>query len=128
MRKSLNTVLYGSPGTGKTFSVQRRALEIVEPGSTPKLCFPRRWGEVREFVARGRIEFVTFHQSYSYEEFVEGFRYDPDEKVPTLHKGIFQTLAENATNPHQDLAPVRGPRSGRCRSAVASNRTSSSGA
>ena len=109
VRKPLNTVLYGPPGTGKTYSVQRRALEIVDPGFVAERPAPTEVGErFREYVAQGRIEFVTFHQSYSYEEFVEGFRYDPDEKVPTLHKGIFQTLVENAANPHQDLAPVEG--------------------
>jgi hypothetical protein len=105
----LNVILYGPPGTGKTYSVQRRALEIIDPES--KGSPPTEAAEAfRKYRAQGRIEFVTFHPSYSYEEFVEGFRYDPEKAVPTLHKGLLQTLVENAVNPLQDLAPAEGAR------------------
>lgn len=103
-----NVILYGPPGTGKTYSVQRRALDIVEDGSTKDLSSEEVGDTFREHRARGRIEFVTFHPSYSYEEFVEGFRYDPDKQVPMLHKGLFQNFADNAANPRQDLAPTEG--------------------
>ncbi len=107
-RGPLNVILHGPPGTGKTYSVQRRALEIVKAGSMKGLSSAEVGAAFREHRARGRIEFVTFHPSYSYEEFVEGFRYDPDKQVPTLHKGLFQNFADNAANPRGDLAPTEG--------------------
>ena len=72
MPRHLNTILYGPPGTGKTYTTVRRSVEICEgsqEGSDQ---------EIREryhaLVNAGRIEFITFHQSYGYEEFVEGLR------------------------------------------------------
>ena len=68
----LNTILYGPPGTGKTYTTVRRCVEICEgsqEGSDQEIR--KRY---HAFVNAGRIEFITFHQSYGYEEFVEGLR------------------------------------------------------
>lgn len=65
----LNQILYGPPGTGKTFNVVRRAVRIIEPDFNGD--FKTRFEELR---AAGQIGFVTFHQSFSYEEFIEGLR------------------------------------------------------
>ena len=66
----LNTILYGPPGTGKTYTTVRHCVEIC--------CGSGADRETREqydaLVDAGRIEFITFHQSYGYEEFVEGLR------------------------------------------------------
>ena len=73
-----NTIFYGPPGTGKTFQAFNRALEIIN--SDPSYRNPTRRSrekiteEFRGLKNDGQIEFVTFHQSYSYEEFVEGIR------------------------------------------------------
>jgi 5-methylcytosine-specific restriction protein B len=108
-RHPLNLVLYGPPGTGKTYSVQRRAVEIVEgaPASRTGREVAERF---RRYVEEGRIEFVTFHPSYSYEEFVEGFRFDPDRGFPVLQDGILLQLVDRAVNPHALHSAAAGAR------------------
>ena len=61
-----NLILYGPPGTGKTYSIKNR----VETISGEKYD---------DLVKNGRLKFVTFHQSYGYEEFVEGIKPSTDE-------------------------------------------------
>jgi 5-methylcytosine-specific restriction protein B len=99
-RHPLNLILYGPPGTGKTYSVQRRAVEILD-GAAADASDEEVTELFHEYRADRRIEFVTFHPSYSYEEFVEGFRYDPELKIPVLRDGVFKQLVERAVNPHQ---------------------------
>lgn len=67
-----NVIYYGPPGTGKTYRVIEEAVRLCD-GTAPSSR-----GEIqarfRRLQSEGRIELVTFHQSYSYEEFVEGIR------------------------------------------------------
>ncbi|OBV29401.1 hypothetical protein BKN38_07270 [Helicobacter sp. CLO-3] len=69
----LNQILYGSPGTGKTYATIDKALEILGI-DIENLKRKERKAKFDEFRESGQIEFVTFHQSYSYEEFVEGIK------------------------------------------------------
>jgi 5-methylcytosine-specific restriction enzyme B len=64
-------VFYGPPGTGKTYLAAREAVRIID-GSLPDEPFIRARHD--QLVREGRITWVTFHPSYSYEDFVEGFR------------------------------------------------------
>ena len=68
----LNEILYGPPGTGKTYESVSRAVQRIESikGRTRKEV-QARFAELRR---ERRIEFVTFHQSYGYEDFLEGLR------------------------------------------------------
>lgn len=73
----LNQILYGPPGTGKTYHTIDKALEILlehkEIESNPENREEKK-KIFDEFKKKRQIEFITFHQSYSYEEFVEGIK------------------------------------------------------
>lgn len=71
----LNRILYGPPGTGKTYNAISHAVSIIN-GSEIEENENRKIvkNKYEELVNEGQIQFVTFHQSYSYEEFVEGIK------------------------------------------------------
>jgi len=97
-----NIVLYGPPGTGKTYSTVKRALELVlgEP-EVRSMSADTRARQFRRLQQEGRIEFVTFHQAYGYEEFVEGIRpvlgTGNDHEIRyELHDGVYKRIARRA--------------------------------
>jgi 5-methylcytosine-specific restriction enzyme B len=99
----LNQILFGPPGTGKTFNTINKAIEIIENRvlSSEELESKNRTAlkdKFEEYKKAGQIEFVTFHQSYGYEEFVEGIKadLDSDEIKYKLEEGIFKKLANLA--------------------------------
>ncbi len=74
----MNLILYGPPGTGKTYQTIRLAVEIIDGKAlADDEQVKRRFDQL---VDQSRIGFVTFHQSYSYEDFVEGIRPVMDEE------------------------------------------------
>lgn len=94
-----NIILYGPPGTGKTYNVINKALEIIDPEGYSEMEQNNNREELinayRDLVDKGQIEFCTFHQSYGYEEFVEGLKSDGKGNfVP--EDGILKRIAYNA--------------------------------
>ena len=100
--KPCNIILYGPPGTGKTYSTARRALKLILPEvNLADLSDQAIMRVFREKQTQGQVEFVTFHQAYGYEEFVEGLRpiLDSDagsEVKYELHDGVFKRIALRA--------------------------------
>ena len=98
-----NIILYGPPGTGKTYSTTQSALELILGKDKIKDLEPSKLKSLfREYQKKGQIEFVTFHQSYGYEEFVEGLRpvLNEDEGNDVryeLQAGVFKRIALRAT-------------------------------
>ena len=100
---SMNTIIYGAPGTGKTYSTAEYALAIIEdrPVDKRKKNTDERkivMSNYNDLIKKGRIVFTTFHQSYGYEEFIQGLR--PDITAETMRfktvDGIFKTIADRA--------------------------------
>lgn len=93
----LNQILYGPPGTGKTYHTIDKALDIIN-GEVPE---NRDEAKVKfeEYRQSGQIEFVTFHQSYWYEEFVEGIKAKTTDTgiEYKIESGIFKKLSKKAT-------------------------------
>lgn len=107
MNIPLNQILYGPPGTGKTYNTVLKAMSIIDNAEYKDVseeqysALKARFDELKQ---AGQIEFVTFHQSYSYEEFVEGIKpYIPEwgttdntEVRYIGENGIFKEICKNA--------------------------------
>lgn len=94
----LNQILYGPPGTGKTYSVVRRAAEIVD-GCSYQGRDEEAKGAFDRACAEGRVRLATFHQSFSYEDFIEGIRpvmEDNGRAAFQVRDGVFKEMAVEA--------------------------------
>lgn len=98
----VNRILYGPPGTGKTYATVDSALELLDPAfldrhRADRAALKQRFDALAD---SGQIRFVTFHQSFSYEDFVEGIRAATDEGSGQLRyeveDGVFKQLCEAA--------------------------------
>ena len=78
LEKKKNIILEGAPGVGKTFMAKRLAYSIIGAKDINK------------------VELIQFHQSYSYEDFIEGYR--PTEAGFELQRGIFYRFCKKASN------------------------------
>jgi len=93
----INLIKYGPPGTGKTYSLVKSIKDI--------LCIDREiilnnvHSILKSELYSGRVEFVTFHQSFSYEEFVEGIRAEVNDSGQVgyfVRNGIFKRICRRA--------------------------------
>lgn len=93
----LNQILYGPPGTGKTYNTVLSASRIVKGNSVVSNYSDAL--EVFNENLGGRIEFITFHQSYSYEDFIQGLRPDVETQGQLSFEkkdGVFTRIAVDA--------------------------------
>lgn len=106
-----NIILYGTPGTGKTYSTVQYAVAIIEEKSIAEVK-SEDYGEVfnryLKYKDDGLVAFTTFHQSFGYEEFIEGIRpvVSSEEKAESVreieyevHDGIFKAFCDKAGTP-----------------------------
>lgn len=99
MENSLNRILFGAAGTGKTFNTINHALSILDPKYDPQLDRKELKKVFDAYKEQGRIKFVTFHQSFSYEDFVEGIRAETDGTGQLRYEvkpGVFKEICEDA--------------------------------
>lgn len=110
-KMGLNTILFGPPGTGKTYETISKAVQIIEDleENELKIEYPHRQelrDKYQEYLSQERIRFVTFHQSFSYEDFIEGIKPvlikdDEDSELNRdikyrIEDGVFKEIASKA--------------------------------
>lgn len=106
-----NIIMYGPPGTGKTYNTTKVSINIIQRNENIfedlKLDYREQKTLYREYVEEGNIAFTTFHQSYGYEEFIEGLKpYIDDEENLSyrVENGIFKNFCETArTRPSEQF-------------------------
>lgn len=102
---SLNQILYGPPGTGKTYHTIDKALEILGENLESR---DEKKAKFDEYVKDGQIVFITFHQSYGYEEFVEGIKpmmnngANSRELKYEIKDGIFKDICNKALENYEN--------------------------
>ena len=100
MPASLNTILYGPPGTGKTYNSINKAISIINPDFLLSNDRVRLREEYKRLENNNQIIFTTFHQSMSYEDFVEGIKPLPPQPNESLkyeiQAGIFKIACARA--------------------------------
>ena len=113
--KPENIILYGPPGTGKTYNTTAYTVAIIErkrPEEIIEEINAQGYSTVRnrfeKYKDNGQVDFVTFHQSYGYEEFIEGIKPVMQENATTenndsisyeIKSGAFQDFCNRAATP-----------------------------
>jgi 5-methylcytosine-specific restriction protein B len=108
--QALNQILYGPPGTGKTYRVIREAAAII--AGHPIADDPSAKTAYDQACAEGRVRLATFHQSFSYEDFIEGIRPVMEEGGKAafqVRDGIFKEIATDALFACLEKVPALSP-------------------
>lgn len=99
----LNSIIYGAPGTGKTYSTAEYAVAFIEKRQvrTNQLSDKERndlMKKYRDLTKNGQVVFTTFHQSYGYEDFIQGLRPNTEngEMKFSPTDGVFKRIADKA--------------------------------
>ena len=105
----LNTILYGPPGTGKTYNTAIYAVAICDGKDIEEVNewdYEKIMDRYRTLITEERIAFTTFHQSYGYEDFIEGIKpVMPSEEDTSndvqykVKSGVFKRFCERANRP-----------------------------
>lgn len=105
----MNFIVYGAPGTGKTYSMVEYALAIVDNVTIESFRENNKdrkanVNRYKALVKEGQVVFTTFHQNYGYEEFIQGLRPDKDSETMAFKTvdGVFKTIADTALNDTED--------------------------
>lgn len=100
----LNQILYGPPGTGKTYNSINKAISIINPefDLTQDRSLIKK--EYDRLVTENQILFTTFHQSMSYEDFIEGIKPETKEEnvIYDVVPGLFLEICNTAENNWED--------------------------
>lgn len=91
-----NIIFYGPPGTGKTYNSLNKALDIIDNDKYKSLKRKDLVKGFNDLLDLGQISFCTFHQSFGYEEFIEGLRSNEDGKGFKVVNGIFKEICKRA--------------------------------
>jgi 5-methylcytosine-specific restriction protein B len=118
MNTNLNQILFGPPGTGKTFNTINEALKIVDPlyyaaHQKDRKKLTDRFKELlikNSDENKGQIAFCTFHQSFSYEDFVEGIKPKTTETKGVYYDtepGVFKRICQLADSNNSTLKVIK---------------------
>lgn len=112
LQPPLNLILYGPPGTGKTYQTVNHALSVIENRTLEELELEERTAlrqRFDDYLEKEQIQFLTFHQSFSYEDFVEGLKPKTlnGRVIYEIEDGIFKRMAQWAmANPKKRFALI----------------------
>lgn len=97
-QQPLNQILYGPPGTGKTYNTINKSIAIANPNFNLDQDRKIVKAEYERLVKEGQVSFVTFHQSMSYEDFIEGIKPQTKNEQVTysVKDGIFKNMVKMA--------------------------------
>ena len=84
IKEKKNVILQGAPGVGNTFAAKRLAYSMLG------------------YIDKSKVQLIQFHQSYSYEDFIEGLRPKQDSDGFEIKKGVFLEFCEKAKNDNND--------------------------
>ncbi len=101
-----NIILYGSPGVGKTHNINK-LISLIESEKSEKKIFEiiknnEHHSSIDVSNLKERVKFITFHQSFGYEDFIEGFRPNEEGKI-TLVDGIFKEICIEADKDRDNI-------------------------